>query len=160
MKIYAEQRVLDEVVHRFEYAFAHHAYPGAPRFDLQRIAPGDTVKVNDIDIHVLRINHGNLPILGFRLEGWAYLTDTNDIPEETIEELMNLDILVIDTLRHQRHHSHFALGDALEMIKKIGPKKTYLIHMSHLMGPTALWEQELPPHVYPSYDGLQFDLLA
>jgi phosphoribosyl 1,2-cyclic phosphate phosphodiesterase len=158
MVIYAEQRVLDEVQYRFEYAFTEQVYPGAPRFELRPIHPGDMITVGDIQVNALRVHHGNLPILAYRIGRWAYLTDTNEIPDETFEDLEDLDVLIIDALRRKGHHSHFSLSESIKAVKRIAPKRAYFIHMSHLLGPTAEWEQDLPLHVYPSYDGLQFEL--
>jgi phosphoribosyl 1,2-cyclic phosphate phosphodiesterase len=157
MTIYAEQRVLDEIIVRFKYAFEDQAYPGAPRFELKAINPGDLIQIGDIDIEVLRIHHGNLPILGFKINRFAYLTDTNHIPENTLLELRDMDIVVIDALRKQGHHSHFSLDESLRAIKDLNPAKAYLIHMSHVLGPTSEWEKELPPNVFASFDGLQFE---
>lgn len=158
MIIYAEQRVLEEVKYRFEYAFTEQAYPGAPRFELRPIVPGDLIKVGDIEIRALRVYHGHLPILAFRIKNWAYLTDTNEIPMDTFDDLKGLEVLVIDALRREGHHSHYSLSQSIEAIKHIAPDRAYFIHMSHLLGPTAEWEQDLPSDVYPSFDGLQFEL--
>jgi len=136
MTIYAEMRVLVEIKERFKYAFETHAYPGAPEFKLIEIKPGDTIRIQNVTIDVLRVMHGQLPILGFVInKQLAYLT-----------------------LRQKPHHSHSSFEEAVDNAKKIKAKATYMIHMSHLMGPTEDWEQKLPADVYPSYDGLQFDL--
>lgn len=158
MVIYAEQRVLDEVVHRFEYAFREHAYPGAPKFELRAIQPGAILTIGDITIEALRVHHGNLPILGFKIDRFAYLTDTNDIPAATLKRLKDMEVLIIDALRQQAHHSHYSIDEAIRAIEQIEPDRAYLIHMSHMLGPTAQWEKTLPSNVFPSYDGLQFDM--
>ncbi len=158
MRIYAEQRVLDEVLARFKYAFEFQAYPGAPRFELIAIKPGDKITFDGFIVEALRVFHGNLPILGFKVGRLAYLTDTNRVPNDTAEILLDLDILILDALRKQEHHSHFNLSQALEFIREVQPDKAYLIHMSHLLGPTKEWSKLLPSGVYASYDGLQFDI--
>jgi len=159
MTIYAEMRVLVEIKERFKYAFETHAYPGAPEFKLIEIKPGDTIRIQNVTIDVLRVMHGQLPILGFVInKQLAYLTDTKTIPEEAIEQIRGVDVLMMDMLRQKPHHSHSSFEEAVDNAKKIKAKATYMIHMSHLMGPTEDWEQKLPADVYPSYDGLQFDL--
>jgi len=159
MKIYAEERILGEIRERFAYAFQYHAYPGAPAFDLIPISPGDSINVGDIEIQAYRAMHGPLPILGYTImEKIAYFTDTNFIASETIAELSNIPILVLDMLREKAHHSHNNLEGALEISRKLKAHKTYLIHMSHGMGPVKEWSQKLPPNVYASYDGLSFEI--
>jgi phosphoribosyl 1,2-cyclic phosphate phosphodiesterase len=110
------------------------------------------------DIISIRLQHGNLPILGFRIKNFAYLTDVNFIPEESLEKLYNLDILVIDALHHKSHHSHFNIQEAIEVIGFLKPEKAYLTHISHSMGLHGEVEKELPENVFLGYDGLQFNL--
>lgn len=159
MRIYAEPRVLDEIRDRFPYAFGEQPYPGAPRFELLPIYPGDTVSVGNIKIEAVRVHHGNLPILSYVIQDQiAYLTDTNDVPEDTVEKISGIPILILDMLRNKRHHSHFSLEEALQAAASINAERTYFIHMSHLMGPTKEWESRLPQDIFPSYDGLSFEL--
>ncbi len=157
MRIYAEQRVLDEIKERFKYAFEEHAYPGAPKFELLPIHPGDTLEYGDMRITALRVHHGRLPILAFKINQLAYLTDTKTIPQTTLNQIQDIDVLILDALRREQHHSHNTLDEAIAQSKAVKADKTYLIHMSHILGPTASWEQDLPAGVYPSYDGLSFE---
>jgi len=156
--IHGEKRVLNEIKNRFEYAFVKQPYPGSPELSISEIKPGNVLKIGDLSFLPLRLIHGRLPILGFRIDSFAYLTDTNHIPHATLEDLYDLDVLVIDALRYKKHHSHFSLDESILTIAQINPKRAYLIHMSHLMGPTKVWEKSLPDNVYPSYDGMRFDL--
>ena len=159
MRIYAEQRVLNEIKVRFAYAFAPQSHPGAPSFELIPMTPGVSTVIGDIEINPVRVYHGTLPILGIRVGGLAYLTDTNFIPDETLDQLKGIDHVLIDALRYQPHHSHNTIDQALEKIRLIDPKKeSYLIHMSHLLGPVKEWSRHLPPSIYAGYDGLQFEL--
>ena len=159
MKIYAEERILAEIRERFAYAFQDHAYPGAPAFDLIPILPEDDIKIGDIHVKAQRAMHGPLPILGYTLtDKIAYFTDTNALPKETISFINNIPILIIDMLREKTHHSHNNLESALQIAREVKAERTFLIHMSHMMGPTKKWSQLLPPNVYPSYDGLSFEI--
>ena len=158
MKIYAEGRVLKDIQHRFDYAFRPHKYPGIPRFELEEIEPGQVISINGIDMKALRVFHGELPILGFKVNKLAYLTDTNRIPPETLSELKDLDYLLLDALREKYHHSHFSLSGAIDVARQLGVKKTYFIHMSHLLGPTKIWEKNLPQEMFASFDGLVLDV--
>ena len=133
MPVFAENAVLERLKKMYHYAFAETPYPGAPSYALHQIIPGELF-INGLEILAIRLQHGNLPILGFRIKSFAYLTDVNFIPEESIAQLHNLDVLVIDALHHKPHHSHFNLKEALEAITKIAPKKAYLTHISHSMG--------------------------
>jgi len=159
MQIYAEPRVLDEIRHRFPYAFIEQTYPGAPRFELMPIHPGDRVQIGEIIIEAQRVYHGSLPILAYLIQDQiAYLTDTNHIPDNTAERITDIPILILDMLRKKRHHSHFSFDEAIDAAASIHAERTYFIHMSHLMGPTKEWETSLPEDIFPSYDGLTFDL--
>lgn len=158
MAIYAEPRVIDEIQTRFSYAFGPKPYPGAPSFDLRPIHPGDTIDVGDVTMQAMRVEHGRLPILSFRIDEMVYMTDVSAIPDDTMEQLDDVSLLILDALRHEPHHSHFSLSEAIDAARDIDADRTYLIHMSHLMGRTSVWEQTLPPKIYPAYDGLQFDL--
>ena len=158
IKIHAEDRVINEVRSRFKYAFQTHLYPGAPSFSMKRIEPGIEFEIGDITILPLRVVHGDLPILGFRIGDFAYLTDTNFIPDETLHLLSGVKILVLDALREKKHHSHFSVEEAISAIGKIRPDRSYLTHISHLLGPISRWDQQLPKGIYGAYDGLEFEL--
>ncbi len=159
MRIYAEARVITEIRRRFDYAFLENSYPGAPSFELIGIEPNQKLQIDDIELLPLRVHHGNLPILGFKIGKLCYFTDTNFIPEHTAKQLYDLDYLIIDALRNKPHHSHNTIEEAIEKINAIKPNKGgYLIHMSHLLGPVQKWSKSLPSTIYPAYDGIQFEL--
>lgn len=157
MPVFAEEYVLKRLKQLYHYAFSKNPYPGVPSYALHKITPGE-LHVMGFDIISIRLQHGNLPILGFRIKNFAYLTDVNFIPEESLEKLYNLDILVIDALHHKSHHSHFNIQEAIEVIGLLKPEKAYLTHISHSMGLHGEVEKELPENVFLGYDGLQFNL--
>jgi phosphoribosyl 1,2-cyclic phosphate phosphodiesterase len=97
--------------------------------------------------------HGRMPILGFRLGSFAYLTDCNRIPDESWSLLTEIDTLVIDALRDEPHTTHFTVAEALEAITRIGPRRAYLTHMTHDLGHAAT-SARLPASVELAYDGL------
>lgn len=159
MPIYAEARVLSEIKKRYDYAFEPQPYPGAPSFELIEIKPGDVLSFGKIEVRAVRVYHGALPILAFTIQNQiAYLTDTNSVPKESLFSLNDIPILLLDMLREKKHHSHFDLKSACGFAASISAGKTFLIHLSHLMGPTREWERGLPTDIFPSYDGLTFDL--
>ncbi len=155
MPIYAEERVVTNIKYRFPYAFSTTPYPGAPRFAMHSIRSGD-LHIEGIEVDAIRIQHGKLPILGFRFGNFAYLTDLNGIPESSKDHLQNLDVLVLDALHHRPHHSHYNVHQALEVIDELKPEKAYLTHISHDMGLHDEMNHQLPENVELAYDGLHF----
>lgn len=156
MPIYTHQRVADEIVKRFPYAFSDEKYPGAPSFAMHTVDKQFTVE--DIEIVPLEVMHGKISILGFKLNKLAYITDCNFIPEETLKNLRNLDVLILNCLRKENQHpSHFILPEALNVVRKLAPKRTYFTHISNQLGFHEEVQQELPEHVFLAYDGLEIE---
>jgi phosphoribosyl 1,2-cyclic phosphate phosphodiesterase len=110
-----------------------------------------------VDILPVEAHHYKLPVFGYRIGNMAYLTDFKTIEPEEEQKLLNLDVLVVDALRHKEHLSHVSLKETLELIRRVSPKKAYLIHISHTMGLHAKEEPLLPPNVYFGYDGLEVE---
>jgi phosphoribosyl 1,2-cyclic phosphate phosphodiesterase len=159
LPIYGLARVLSDIRKRFAYAFSEKKYPGVPRFELHELSDGASIELGDIRIRAVKLWHGSLDILGYIInEKLAYFTDTNRVPPELIEEIKGIEILILDALHHRIHHSHFNLDQAIACARSINPTVCYLTHISHTMGPTKIWEQNLPSNVFPSFDGLGFDL--
>jgi phosphoribosyl 1,2-cyclic phosphate phosphodiesterase len=154
MPIFALQRVVNDLRVRFAYAFAENPYPGAPRFDWNLIDEGSRFDIQDIDIQCIGIQHGSLPILGFRFGNIAYCTDVKSISESELLKLKNLKILVLSALHNYEHHAHLTFTEALALIERLAPERAYLTHMSHHAGLTADINAVLPPHVQLAYDGL------
>ncbi|MDO4755067.1 MAG: MBL fold metallo-hydrolase [Parabacteroides sp.] len=155
--VYAEEEVAEAIETRIPYVFRTHKYPGVPNLELHRIsvAPFEAVGVSVIPIRVM---HGQLPILGYRIGNMAYLTDVKYLPEEEFAKLEGLDLLILTALRKEPHQTHLSLDEALEMIQRIQPKETYLIHMSHRIGLHEVMEKQLPKGVHLAYDGLRIAL--
>ena len=156
--IYAEDRVLDAIKSDFAYAFADVRYPGVPQMNLHEIT-GETFTVsnNKIKIIPIRVMHMYLPVYGFRIGNFSYITDANYIADSELEKLKGTKILVLNALRHEEHISHFSLSEALEMAAKINAERTYLTHISHQMGCYAEQEPLLPPNIHFAYDGLTIE---
>ena len=104
----------------------------------------------------VRVFHYRLPVYGFRIGNFAYITDANYIPEESKEKLFGVKYLVINALRKEKHISHFSLREAIDFIREISPKKAFITHISHQMGCHADVSKELPPEITLAYDGLSF----
>lgn len=154
LPIYAEPNVINDVRNRLPYCFMEHRYPGIPQLDMRRVVPFQPFKVGDVEILPLRVMHYNLPIVGYRIGRLAYITDCLTLPQETLNCLQGLDVLVVNALRRTEHISHQTLDDALALIGRVAPRKAYLIHMSHDMGLHAEVSKLLPCNVEFSYDGL------
>ena len=143
---------------RFGYAFEENPYPGAPLLELRTISKEFPFQINDLHITPIEIMHGNLPILGFRIGDYAYLTDMKTMEEEEFEKLQDIKIVVLDALHQRDHHSHMNLSEALLFAKKVGAGKTYLTHLSHMMGLHGEVSKSLPDNVEIAYDGLKITL--
>ncbi len=152
LKVYGMERTLSEISKRFEYVFYNNAYPGSPKVS-KCLVSEDFFYISDLKIEPLEINHGNLPILGYKFGKLAYLTDVSYIPPFTQEKLYGLEVLIISALRKDPHHSHFTLSESLAMIRELRPKRAYLTHISHYSKHEDL-EEELPNHVYVAFDGM------
>lgn len=153
--IYAEPHTAERLRTRMPYCFVDHSYPGVPNIPLQEIEENRTFLINHIPVTPLRVMHGRLPILGYRIGNIGYITDMLTMPDVSYEQLRQLDVLVINALRIASHPTHQNLAEALETARRIGAKKTYFIHMSHHIGLQAEVERQLPPHVYFASDGLE-----
>ena len=157
MDIYAEKRVCDLLQSRdFAYVVERKDYPGIPKMNFQEIENKPFV-INEEEILPIRGTHNNLPVFGFRIRNFAYVTDMNVISEEEKLKLKNLDVLVITALRRKKHVSHFSLQESLQIIEEVKPKKAYLTHMSHKLGFHKELTNELPNNVFPAYDGLKIE---
>ena len=148
----------------FHYIFADGTYPGVPRLDLievnapfevtSRYERGTSVEVQPIDAF-----HGDLPLYGYRIGRFAYLTDTNRIPEHSYAALEGVEVLVLDALRHRPHPTHFRVEEAVEAARRIGARQTYFIHMTHNLL-HAEEDARLPDGIALGYDGLRFEVQA
>jgi phosphoribosyl 1,2-cyclic phosphate phosphodiesterase len=157
MDIYCEKRVEENLKTIFNYAFAENRYPGTPQMELIPIV-GKPFLAKGVEIVPIRLYHHKLPVYGFRLGKFAYLTDFNRIEPEELIKLEGVETLIICALRKQSHISHLSLSEALSLIEQISPRMTYLTHMSHEMGFHSDLFKELPAGVEPAYDGLVIEM--
>jgi phosphoribosyl 1,2-cyclic phosphate phosphodiesterase len=158
IQAYAQPRVVDILHQKYDYAF-DSKYAAAPKIQLFSIDAMEKIHFDTIEILPIEIMHGSLPILGYRIGSFAYLTDVSDIHPSSLDRLHGLDVVVLSALQLEKHFSHFSLYEAIEMAKRINAKSTYFIHMSHTIGEVKEWSKILPPQVYPSYDGLEIDIM-
>lgn len=153
IRIYAEEIVIEMIHKIFFYSFGKELYKfGVPKFDM---IPIDENKffIDGIEIIPIRVYH-SMPMLGFRIKDFAYITDAKKIEDSELNKLKNIDTLVINALRIKSHPTHFNLEEALDFIQKVNPRRAFLTHMSHRIGKHSELEKILPHNVFPAYDGL------
>ena len=155
MPIHAEEYVAKALRLRMPYCFVDHRYPGVPDIPLQEIEPGRRFSINHTEILPLRVMHGRLPILGYRIGQLGYITDMLTMPEESFEQLAGIDVLIVNALRIAPHPTHQNLEEALAVARRIQAKETYFIHMSHDMGLHAEVERKLPDNIHLAFDGME-----
>lgn len=155
MPLFASEFVQQTLKREFLYAFAHDLYPGVPLLKLNTIEAGVPFSVDGIEIIPFEVLHGKLPVMGFRVGDFTYITDANSIPEHSLPFLEGTKVLVLNALRHNPHHSHFTLAEAIEKSRDIKPEKTYFTHISHLLGKHDEIQKNLPENMFLAYDGLR-----
>ena len=155
--VYAEGDTANKLRTRLPYCFVENKYPGVPNIELRDIDPCLPFYINGTEIIPIRVVHGRLPMLGYRIGNMAYITDMLTMPGDSYEKLKDLDLLILNALRIEPHVSHQSLSQALQVVQRIGARQTYLIHASHHLGLHAAVAASLPPCTYLAYDGLIID---
>jgi phosphoribosyl 1,2-cyclic phosphate phosphodiesterase len=156
MDIYADEITCDSITREFDYAFNKNKYPGIPELTLHRI-DANPFTVNSISIVPVKVMHYHLPILGFRINNVAYITDANYIEQTELDKLKNLDVLIINAVRIEKHYSHFNLAEAVSIARQLQPKQTYFTHISHYISYQE-HNKSLPHNMFLAYDGLTIDI--
>jgi phosphoribosyl 1,2-cyclic phosphate phosphodiesterase len=154
---YADARTSDDLRRTFAYVFSppKEQGGGVPQIELHPI--DGPFSIGALPVTPVPLLHGSRPILGFRFGTFAYLTDCNAIPERSWPLLEDLEVLVLDALRHRPHPTHYSVSEALEVAQRIGPKQTYFTHICHDL-PHAATNRSLPAGVELAYDGLTLDV--
>lgn len=155
LPFYTHKRVFKSLHERFAYIFETvDKYPGAPSVEEFEIDKDSALILGGKKVVIIEAFHDKLPVLGFRIEGFTYLTDVKTISDEEIEKIKGTKVLVVNALREEPHYSHFNLSEALDFVDKVKPEKTYFTHISHLMGFHEEVEKKLPKNVHLAYDTL------
>lgn len=159
MPIYCTARVEEALRREFHYVFAADKYPGVPALQLERISKDEVfVLPGEVRVHPVEVLHYKMPVLGFRIGDFSYITDAKTISSTELEKLKGTKILIVNALRKEEHLSHFNLEEALNFIADVGPEKAYLTHISHLFGTQREIEKLLPEGVFVAYDGLTIEI--
>jgi phosphoribosyl 1,2-cyclic phosphate phosphodiesterase len=157
MPIFARADTLEDIERAFRYVFIQTQLGGGkPKLELTPLE-GDRLEWEGLGIELIPVFHGQLPVLAFRFGDFAYVTDTNRIPDESLERLRGLDTLILDALRPEPHPTHFTIAQALETVAELRPRRAYFTHLTHNL-PHAETERHLPEDVRLAYDGLVLDI--
>ena len=155
--IYATPRVQEALKREFAYIFSDVKYHGLPLINLFNVGD-EAFEVKGNLITPIDVMHHKLPVKGYRIKDFTYITDAKTISDEEIEKIKGTKVLVLNALQKESHISHFTFSEAIEMANRIGAETTYFTHMSHNLGLQANVEKELPSHIKLAYDGLSFEV--
>lgn len=158
VNICCEPNVAAPILRNMHYCFRENPYPGAPKLRMQTIETLAPFEAAGVEITPIRVFHGQLPILGFRIGSLAYLTDMSSLPDCEWDKLKGVRTLVTNALRHAPHPTHQNLQQAIAFAQRVGAERTYFIHQSHGAGLQAESQAHLPEGMAYAYDGLEIAL--
>ncbi len=152
MPIFCDENTEKRLREQYSYIFNNSSYPGLPNIYFERILD-KKFGIRDIHFSPIKLMHKNLPVLGFKIEDFTYITDANFIADSEKKKIKNSKVLVLNALRKERHHSHFTLDEAVQLSQEVNAEKTLLTHIGHQMGKYAEVNSELPENVKLAFDG-------
>ncbi len=152
--VYVSPNVLIALKREYHYIFNNSNYPGIPRINVKHIE-NKPFSASGVCIIPIEVMHYKLPVLGFRIGDFTYITDANHISDKEKKKIIGSKVLVLNALRKESHISHFSLEEAIALIKEINPEKAYLVHVSHQLGLHADVSKLLPENIELAYDGLK-----
>ncbi|HLW20647.1 MAG TPA: MBL fold metallo-hydrolase [Cyclobacteriaceae bacterium] len=155
--IYGQLPVLNQIRAEFSYIFASHRYPGVPMVQTHQIS-NENFDVEGINFTPIAALHHKLPVFGYRVQNFTYVTDANYISPLEMEKIYGTKVLVLNALQNSPHISHFNLKEALEIVRVVQPERAYFTHISHKLGLHREVEESLPENVFLAYDGLKISL--
>lgn len=157
MDVYASHRVQQAIHREFAYIFSDFKYPGIPEINLH-LLENKLTTISGVDFLPVEVLHYKLPVFGFRVGDFTYITDANFISEEEKEKIKGSKVIVLNALRREAHISHYTLDQAIALMQELKPEKAYLTHASHQLGLHADVQKELPSGIELAYDGLKIQL--
>ena len=157
MDIYCTAEVEEALIREFPYVFSAYKYPGVPEIKVHNIK-NEPFIINGVELIPIEGLHYKLPVFGYRIKDFVYLTDVSFVSEKEKEKMKGAEVIVLDALRRIPHISHFTMEQAVELLEELKPKQGYLIHISHLMGKHNEVVKELPNFIKPAHDGLILEL--
>ena len=154
--IYATDRVVTDLKRRFSYIFqTDNKYPGTPSVQINTIKKNTVFLLEEKQVIPIEVMHNKLPVMGFRIDNFAYLTDVKTVEKDQLKKLKDCDVLVLNVLRIDPHPTHLNLEEALDLIDLIKPKRTYFTHISHLLGFHEKLSKQLPKNIFLAYDNIK-----
>lgn len=156
--VYATHKVQEALKREFSYIFNDIHYPGIPEITIHTISGDADFCIGETKITPIDIMHYKLPILGYRIGDFTYITDAKTVPQYSIDKIRGTKVLVINALQLEDHISHFTLKEAITFAKDIGAEMTYFTHISHNLGKHADVETQLPENIRLAYDGLTINI--
>lgn len=156
--IYASPRVQEALKQEFHYIFSAYKYPGIPRLELHDIHDDTPFDVGGINIIPISVMHFQLPIYGFRIGDFTYITDAKTIAQKELEKVKGSRVVVLNALQKENHISHLTFSEAKQIAAEVNADKTYFTHLSHRLGTHAEVSSELPGNIRLAYDGLTIEL--
>jgi phosphoribosyl 1,2-cyclic phosphate phosphodiesterase len=155
--LYLDERVEASIRREFQYIFAERRYPGIPEVNLHPIV-NEPFDVKGVEFIPIQVMHMRLPIFGFRIQDFTYITDLKTITAEEKEKIKGSKVLVVNALRREEHPSHITFEEALALVEELKPEQAYFTHISHQLGLHEEVTKELPPNVHLAYDGLKVEV--
>lgn len=152
MKVYASQSVIIRLKEQYSYIFKASKYPGVPRVELIEIS-NSPFEIGGKLWHPIKVKHAGMDVLGFRIDDFCYVTDANYIAQAEKKKIEGSDVLILNALRDQEHHSHYSKAEAIQLGEELKVKQLFLTHISHQMGLHDEVNKNLPAKVQLAYDG-------
>ncbi len=158
MDIYCTPSVLNALKREFYYVFSEDKYPGIPEINVNTLVNLLPFKIKGLLFTPVQCMHARMPVLGFRVDDFAYITDANYISDQEKEKLKGLKVIVLNALRNEPHLSHFTLAEAINLVEELKPEKAYFTHISHQLGLHEEVNLKLPQNCSLAYDGLKIKI--
>jgi len=152
MPVYCTSQVSEALRREFSYIFSSNRYPGVPKVKMN-IITNKVFTINNTSIIPISALHYKLPVMGFRIKNFVYLTDVSQISEIEKNKMKNADLIILDSLRKEPHLSHLCLQQSIDLLTELKPKQAYLTHISHFMGLHYLVNKDLPDFIKLGFDG-------
>lgn len=156
MQLFANGFTGKAIKNEMHYAFSEKSYPGVPKLELIEINGEDSFFVGDVELKPINVWHLHMPVLGFRMGKFTYITDANKIEDSEKQKIIGTEVLVLNALRLEPHISHFTLQEAVDLAIELNIPKVYFTHISHQLGKYVNVNKTLPSNMQLAYDGLKF----
>jgi phosphoribosyl 1,2-cyclic phosphate phosphodiesterase len=151
--IYGTKQVMEAIRIEFPYIFSDSRYFGAPQLTVHCI-DDKPFRINNVEFTPIHVLHENLPVNGYRIGDFTYITDASAISDEEKQKIRGSKVIVLNALRNSRHVSHFSVSEAVDILLDLAPEAAYLTHLSHFVGLHDEVNSRLPENIRLAYDGL------